>query len=126
MDPTPHEFDDHGGLGMGSAEPGAQPSMMIAAASGFADGRPVTSLAPDPEAAGRPRSGASSNSTSFTAIAVVALYLVIAASTGIVLLGVLPVMLSVRAFQRGEKLAPVALAGAAIAVLVALSGLAHH
>jgi len=111
---------------MSSVEPGAQSSAMIATASGFADGRPLTSLAPSPNLVTRPRGSASSSSTSFTAIGVVALYLLIAASTGIVLLGVLPVMLSIRAFQRGEKLAPVALAAAALAILVALSALAHH
>jgi hypothetical protein len=61
------------------------------------------------------------NPTSAQAVGVVILYLVLASTTGIVLLGIFPVLLSVRAFQRGEQLAPVALIAAALAVTFSLS-----
>lgn len=60
------------------------------------------------------------NATSFVAIAVVIGYLLLAASTGIMLLGVIPVMLSVNAISKGEKLAPLALLASMMAVAFAL------
>jgi hypothetical protein len=65
------------------------------------------------------------NRLTFTAIAVVAVYVVIAATTRVVLLGIFPLMMSFRAFQRRESLAPVALICAIVAVVVALSALSH-
>ncbi len=55
------------------------------------------------------------NSFSLTAIVVGAIYLVLAITTGFVILGIIPVLSTFRAFQRGEKLAPVA---AVVSVLV--------
>ena len=69
---------------------------------------------------GQQQSIVQQNPTSFTALGVVAGYLVLAFTTGIVLFGIFPVLLSVRAFNRGEKLAPLAALGAAVAVLVAV------
>ncbi len=66
------------------------------------------------------------NPKSLTAIGVVAAYLLIAVTTGVVLLGIFPVLLSIRALRRGEQLAPVAMAAAALAVFVALSSVPHH
>jgi hypothetical protein len=66
------------------------------------------------------------NSTTFTAIFVVALYLVLAASTGIVLIGIFPAMLAFRALQRREPLAVLAMAAAAIAIVFSLTVLAGH
>ena len=66
------------------------------------------------------------NRTTLTALAVVVGYLVLAKTTGIVLLGIFPVMLSIRAFQRKEQFAPVALLAAAVAVFFSLSVIAHH
>ena len=66
------------------------------------------------------------NRTTLTALAVVVGYLVLAKTTGIVLLGIFPVMQSIRAFQRKEQLAPLALVGAAVAVVFSLSVMAHH
>lgn len=66
------------------------------------------------------------NRTTLTALAVVVGYLVLAKTTGIVLLGIFPVMLSIRAFQRKEQLAPVALLAAAVAVVFSLSVITHH
>jgi hypothetical protein len=60
------------------------------------------------------------NSKSLTAIGVVALYIVIALSTRVVFIGVLPVLMAVRATKRKEQLAPVAIVAAVIAVAVAL------
>jgi hypothetical protein len=66
------------------------------------------------------------NSTTFTAIGVVALYLVLAASTGIVLVGIFPAMLAFRAFQRREPLAVFAIAAAAVAIVFSITVLVHH
>ena len=77
-------------------------------------------------AAGGPRTLTQRNSTTFTAIFVVALYLVLAATTGIVLIGIFPAMLAFRAFQRREPLAAVAIAAAAVAIVFSLTVLTHH
>jgi len=66
------------------------------------------------------------NSMTFTTLAVVIGYLVLAATTGIVLLGILPGMLSIRAVGRGEKLAPLAVIAAVGAVAFSLSVMTHH
>ena len=66
------------------------------------------------------------NPKTFTTIAVVFAYLVLASATGIVLIGIFPAILSVRAFQRREPLAPVAIASAAVAIMFSLSVLGHH
>jgi hypothetical protein len=66
------------------------------------------------------------NSTTFTAVVVVALYLVLAATTGIVLIGIFPAMLAFRAFQRREPLAALAVAAAAVAIVFSLTVLTHH
>ena len=41
------------------------------------------------------------------------------------MLGIFPVLLSVRALRRGEKLAALAVAAALLAVLIAASALSH-
>jgi len=110
---------------MAAAEAAAQAPTMMTAASGYADGQPVTHTAPNPGFVVQhapKQSLTEGNTVSVTAIAVVIAYIVLAASTGIVLLGIFPVALSVRAFRRGEKLAPVALGAAILAVLLALTG----
>lgn len=66
------------------------------------------------------------NRLTLTAIAVVAVYVVIAATTRVVLLGIFPLLLSYRAFRRGETLAPIALICAIVAVVIAVSALSHH
>ena len=65
------------------------------------------------------------NRLTFTAIAVVAVYVLIAATTKIVMLGIFPLLMSFRAFQRKEALAPVALICAIAAVVIALAALSH-
>jgi Protein of unknown function (DUF2510) len=60
------------------------------------------------------------NSKSLTAMGVVAIYIALALSTGIVFIGILPVLMAVRATKRKEQLAPVAIIAAVIAVGVAL------
>jgi hypothetical protein len=63
------------------------------------------------------------NSLSLTTIGVVALYIVIAVSTRVVILGILPVMLSIRAVNRKEALAPIAVVAAIVAVGIAVLAL---
>ena len=66
------------------------------------------------------------NAAAFGAIGFSVLYLVLAALTHIVFIGILPVVLAIRALQQRETLAPVALAAAVVAVVVGLTVLAHH
>jgi hypothetical protein len=66
------------------------------------------------------------NPTTITTIIVVALYLVLATTTGIVLIGIFPAMLAFRAFQRREPLAPIAVLAAAVAIISALTVLTHR
>jgi hypothetical protein len=63
------------------------------------------------------------NSYSLIAMGVAALYILIAMTSHIVIMGVIPVMLSIRAFKSRERLAPVALIAAIIAVVVAFAAL---
>ena len=63
------------------------------------------------------------NSVSLIAIGVVALYILLAVSTHIVLLGIFPVLMSVRAIKRREALAPFAVIAALVAVGVAIIAL---
>ena len=63
------------------------------------------------------------NQGSFTVFGVVIGYLVLAATTGIVMLGIFPVMLATKAMRRREPLAVVALVAAGLAVVAALAGL---
>ncbi len=63
------------------------------------------------------------NSLSLTAIAVVAAYIVLALTTRVVLLGIFPVLLSVRATKRKESLAPFAVGAAVVAIGVAFLAL---
>jgi hypothetical protein len=83
--------------------------------------------APTPVYAGAgPRTLTQRNSTTFTAVVVVALYMVLAATTGIVLIGIFPAMLAFRALQRREPLAMLAVAAAAVAIVVSLTVLTRH
>jgi hypothetical protein len=63
------------------------------------------------------------NRHSLTAIGVVALYVLLAVTTHFVLIGIVPIVLSVRAFKAKETLAPAAVGAAIIAVLVAFATL---
>jgi uncharacterized protein DUF2510 len=66
---------------------------------------------------------AKQNSLALIAMGVAALYILIAMTSHVVIMGVIPVMLSIRAFKRREQLAPVALVAAIIAVVVAFAAL---
>jgi hypothetical protein len=57
---------------------------------------------------------------------VVAVYIVLALTAGIVLLGIVPVMMSIRSLNAKEKLAPLALASAVVSVVVAFTILSGH
>jgi hypothetical protein len=65
------------------------------------------------------------NRTTGTVLAVVAAYLVLAATTGIVLLGIMPVMMSITALRRKEPLGIVAVVAAGVAVVIGFTALAH-
>lgn len=66
------------------------------------------------------------NRLSLTAFGVVAAYIVLAEATGVVLLGIFPAMLGLRALRRKERLAPLALVAAGIAVVFAITVISHH
>jgi hypothetical protein len=68
------------------------------------------------------RSWTERNPTTFKTLLVVVGYLILAATTGIVLLGIFPAALSVRALRRGEPHGALAVVAAAVAVVAALSG----
>jgi hypothetical protein len=88
---------------------------------GAGHGLPVMPAARPPS-----RSFTQGNTAALGAIGFALLYLVLAAVTHIVFIGILPVVLAVRALQQRETLAPVALAAAAVAVVVGVTVLAHH
>jgi hypothetical protein len=56
------------------------------------------------------------NQASLTGVGFAAIYVVVAATTGFVLIGIVPVMMCMRAFQRKEPLAPLAAVAAVVAV----------
>jgi hypothetical protein len=62
------------------------------------------------------------NQRSLTAIGFAALYVVVALATHVVFLGIVPAMAAVRAIQRKEQLAPIAVVAAGIAIAVAFVG----
>jgi Protein of unknown function (DUF2510) len=63
---------------------------------------------------------ATRNSLSLIAIGVVVIYILLAVTTHVILLGIFPVLMSVRATKRREALAPVAVIAALVAVGVAI------
>ena len=62
------------------------------------------------------------NKLTLTVLAVVVAYVLIASATGIVFLGIAPVMMSIRAVKRKEPLCVLAVVAAGAAVALALSG----
>jgi hypothetical protein len=68
----------------------------------------------------------SRNHFAFYALGVVAIYLVIALTTRVVLFGIFPALLSYRSLRNREPLAPVAIAAAALAIIVSASLVFGH
>lgn len=101
--------------------PGGPANQLYGRAGGYQPYPPVQS-APS-RSRGRIRGP---NSFSWTAIGFSAAYLVIAATTSFVLLGIVPVMSTIRAFQRGEKMAPFAAIAAVVTVGSAVYILTGH
>jgi hypothetical protein len=66
------------------------------------------------------------NHFSFIALGVSAVYLAIGLATGFVLLGIVPVLMSVRAVRRKEPLSPLAVAAAVVVVVFSIAILVHH
>lgn len=96
-----------------------------AAGQGFYGGpvtaTPATQLGTTPTLSSGQR-----NKYAFITLGVVALYVLIEWKAHVYVLGVLPVVMSIRSKSRNEPLAPVAIIAAAVAVLVAVLGLTHH
>ena len=80
---------------------------------------PGSPYAPYGQPVPTPASTAAANRFAFITLGVIALYLVVAFTVGVVFFGILPVMLSVRSKRAGEPLAPVAIAAAVISIVVA-------
>lgn len=78
------------------------------------------------QAAPQNLSFAQQNRLSLIAGAVVAAYIVIALTSRIVLIGILPIVLSARAMRRREPLAPFAVGAAIIAVIIAIAAITGH
>jgi Protein of unknown function (DUF2510) len=68
----------------------------------------------------------SRNHYAFYALGVVAIYLVIAMTTRVVLFGIFPALLSYRSLRNREPLAPVAIGAAALAIIVSASLVFGH
>ncbi len=100
----------------------AQPSYAAAAQGGAYAVTPMQAAA---LAAASPESLIDSNPKSLLAIAFSLGYLAIALTTGVVILGAVPALLSFRAMKRGEKLAPMAILAAVITVGFAVTHM-HH
>jgi hypothetical protein len=66
------------------------------------------------------------NRLSITVFCVEAVYLVLAATTGFLLIGVLPLFLSIRAISAREKLGPVALAVTIVGFVASFALSGHH
>ena len=66
----------------------------------------------------------SPNKFSFTAMAVAAAYILLAVTTHFVILGIIPLAMAIRAMNRKEQLAPIALAVAIMALVIGIAGFA--
>jgi hypothetical protein len=66
------------------------------------------------------------NQYAFITLGIVALYILIAWKAHVYVLGILPVMMSIRSKSRGEPLAILAIIAAAVAILVAVLGFTHR
>jgi hypothetical protein len=106
------------------AAPAAWPNAGSATAGGYpTSGYPTGGYPTGTHGQAQQLSYVKQNSLSFTVMGVVAVYILLAMSTHIVVLGILPVVLSVRAVRQREALAPVAVIAAIVAVLVAFAAL---
>lgn len=103
-------------VAMPAPMPVARPGTAPAWASGTAAGYPATM----PQA---PAGFAKRNQLSLVAVAVVAAYILLALVVHVVLLGIVPVVLAIRAVNRKEQLAPAAVVAAVVAIGVALVAL---
>jgi hypothetical protein len=112
-----------------SARPAVAPQVAAAPVGAWPGGS--ATITPNYGAASYASSGYASANASFakrnthslTAIGVVVLYVLLAMTTHFVLIGILPVLMSVRAIKAKETLAPAAVAAAVVAVLVAFAAL---
>jgi hypothetical protein len=75
---------------------------------------------------GGPASAGASNKYAFITFAVVAVYLVVALESRVVLFGVLPLGFSLRSKRAAEPLAPIAIAAAVVGILIAAIKLFAH
>jgi Protein of unknown function (DUF2510) len=78
---------------------------------------------PTPQAPARGLIARSGNRYAFITFGVVAIYLVIAFETRVVVFGLLPLAMSLRSKRSGESLAPFAIAAAVLSIIVAAARL---
>jgi hypothetical protein len=107
--------------------PDAQPALATQATgpTGWAPTPATGYPAQQPMGRAKP-TGWAVNHYALITLGVVALYIVIAVETRFVVIGILPLGLSLRSKRAGEPLAPVAIAAAVIAILVALVVISGH
>jgi hypothetical protein len=110
-----------------AAQPVAQP---VTAAAPVAQGTPVATqpyggytVMPSGSVGPQRRSA---NQYAFITFGVVALYVLLAITTGIVFIGIVPILMAVRSFQARESLAPVAIGAAVVSVVIAFTVLTGH
>jgi hypothetical protein len=112
-----------------SANPSAPQGFYGGEMTGAAMAGRAMTAAPERPAQFRPAPTVSrgrSNQYAFITLGIVAAYSLIAWKAHVYVLGVLPVMMSIRSKSRNEPLAIVAIIAAAVAVLVAVLGFMHR
>jgi hypothetical protein len=120
--PAPQPVAVSAGAPTYAAAPAA-PAAFAASPSTFpAAPTPYAQHAPAPAA----HSATSRNRYALTTFGVVALYILVAMTTGFVLIGIVPLMLSIRSLSAKEPLGPFALVAALIALGVSISVLSGH
>lgn len=71
-------------------------------------------------------SGYERNKLAFITVGIVVVYAILALKAHVYILGILPVMMSIRSKSQNEPFAPLAIIAAAAAVLIAVLGLTGH
>lgn len=114
--PQPHAPQAFGGQPHNGASYGTQPY-------GSHGSQPYGSPHYAPAA---PATGWARNRYALITFGIVALYLFIAVTSGVAILGILPLMMSIRSQQAREPFAPFAIGAAILAIIVAVTILSGH
>jgi hypothetical protein len=123
--PPPGSYRGGPGPYGGSSGPYGGPSGPGNGQSGPFGGTPPGWYGPTgpPQWSGTEVSFARRNQRSLTATGVATLYIIVAVASHLVFFGILPLILSIRAWQAKETLAPLAIAATIVAILVSVVAL---